>query len=159
MLTHLFTPQECAQCKLCCNFRRCSAWETPALEPELATRLDAAGVPLETRADGSRSFRLHFCSSDPDEAANCPMLDPHAGCTLPREQRPFECRIWPLRIMRTESGEQVLGLYTGCPALTERVRCRLIAEATGALRPRLLEYAQQHPASVRPVDPAYTIIG
>lgn len=157
MLTHLFTPDQCARCKLCCNFHRSTAWETPSLEPQTAERLSAAGVPLRRREDGSRTFGLHFCSEDPAETADCPMLDPSAGCTMPREERPFECRIWPLRLMKGAHGLS-LGLYVGCPALTDDVRAKLTAEATGSLLPALRAYAEQHPASVRPEDPAYTII-
>ena len=158
MLTHLFTPEQCAQCKLCCNFRRSSAWETPALDASLAEALQAAGTPLVHRGDGSCSFRLTYHGSDPAETADCPMLDPRRGCTLPREQRPFECRIWPLRLMRTADGRLALGLYLGCPALTPPVRAKLTEEATGPLLPLLLRQAEQQPLIVRPVDPAYSII-
>lgn len=158
MLTHLFTPEQCAQCKLCCNFRRSSAWETPALDDHLIQALQTAGTALERRQDGSCSFRLTYHGSDPAETANCPMLDPCSGCTLPRELRPFECRIWPLRLMRTGDARLALGLYLNCPALTPPVRARLVEEATGALLPRLLEQAKRQPLIVRPVDPAYAII-
>ena len=159
MLTHLFTPEQCAQCKLCCNFQRRSAWETPSLNKELQAALRVMGIPLEERGDnGACSFRLTYHTTDPSETANCPMLDTCSGCTLPREQRPFECRIWPLRLMRTENGQLVLGLYANCPALTEPVKERLITEATGALLPLLLEHAEKEPAIVRPVDSAYNII-
>lgn len=158
MLTQFFTPQQCAECKLCCNFRRSSAWETPALPPALAKQLAAVGVPLESRADGSCSFRLTYHSSDPAESANCPMLDTCCGCTLPRDSRPFECRIWPLRLMRTESSALILGLYRGCPALTPSVRSRIIAYATGPLLPTLLHHAELYPLSVRPLDAAYETI-
>lgn len=158
MLTHLFTPEQCAQCKLCCNFHRSSAWETPALDAALVASLQHAGVPLEQRADGSCSFRLTFHTTLPEETANCPMLDTRSGCTLPREQRPFECRIWPLRLMRTHSGHLALGLYAHCPALTPPVRSALVREATSTLLPVLLEQAKRFPLIIRPIDPAYTII-
>ena len=157
MLTHLFTPDQCARCKLCCNFHRSTAWETPSLEPETAAALHAAGVPLQQRDDASCTFCLTFHTHDPEETANCPMLDPEKGCTLPREQRPFECRIWPLRLMKGTQGLS-LGLYMGCPALTPDVRRKLTTEATGPLLPMLQAYAKKHPAAVRPEDPAYTII-
>lgn len=158
MLTHLFTPDQCAQCKLCCNFKRSSAWETPALDTHLSQSLQAKGVPLMKRKDGSCTFLLQYESSDPTETSNCPMLDPHSGCMLPREERPFECRIWPIRIMKEPSGRLVLGLYMNCPALTESVRKKLIQEATKTLLPTLLQHAQDNPHIVRPPDPAYTII-
>lgn len=157
MLTDLFTPQDCAACKLCCNFHRSSAWETPSLEPELIYLLQEECVPLEKRADGSTSFYLHFCSDDENEVANCPMLNTSSGCILPRELRPFECRIWPIRLMR-DASRLVIGIYKNCPALRGESLDRLIHFATGELLPQLQTYATKHPTSVRPVNPAYDII-
>lgn len=157
MLTHLFTPAECAQCKLCCHFHRSSAWETPALEPSLILSLQAKKIPLEKRADGSVSFHLTFKTTSDEETCNCPMLDTSKGCTLPREDRPFECRIWPLRLMQHD-GKLAIGLYQSCPALQPQVSTRLIAYATGELLPKLLQFAQTHPLSVRDSHPSYTII-
>ncbi|MBE6420385.1 MAG: hypothetical protein E7031_09680 [Akkermansiaceae bacterium] len=157
MLTDIFTPSDCAACKLCCNFHRSSAWETPCLEKELVYLLQEEGVALDQRTDGSTSFYLHFCTESDDEIANCPMLDTTSGCTLPRELRPFECRIWPLRLMR-QSSRLVIGLYKNCPALKGDALQRLVDFATGELLPTLLDYAKRHPKSVREVNPAYDII-
>lgn len=102
MLTHLLRAQDCAACRLCCHFQRSSAWETPAIEPELVARYRELNPPppLMERADGSITFALRFPPDDAAVEAPCPMLDASSGCTLPREQRPFECRLWPLRLMR-----------------------------------------------------------
>lgn len=157
MLTEIFTPADCAACKLCCNFHRSSAWETPALESELIYLLQEEGVPLEKRSDGSTSFYLHFCSNSENEVADCPMLNCETGCTLPRELRPFECRIWPLRLMKQYS-HLVIGLYKNCPALKGDSLERLTRFATTELLPALLDYAKKHPQSVREVNSAYSII-
>lgn len=154
MLTHILTPTDCATCKLCCNFHRDSAWETPSLEPEQISLFQERGIPLEKRADGSCSFCLFFQA---DEACNCPVLDTDAGCTLPRSKRPFECRIWPLRLMK--DGQQlVLGLYSQCPALSSPTLQKLIAYATGELLPAILQHGQRHPSIIRPLNPAYKVI-
>lgn len=159
MLTHLFNAATCARCRLCCNFRPASVWETPYLEEALCEQLTSLGIPLCTRADGSRSFALSFRTDSPDETADCPLLDPARGCTLPRGARPFECRVWPLRLMYAESGELCIGCYTACPALAEpSVRERLVAYASGELLPLLLDYARRFPRSVRPLHPAYAVI-
>lgn len=157
MLTDIFTPADCAACKLCCNFHKSSAWETPALEKELIYLLQEEGVPLEKREDGSTSFYLHFCNNSENEVADCPMLNSEIGCTLPRELRPFECRIWPLRLMK-QSSHLVIGLYKNCPALNDETLQRLVHYATTQLLPTLKNYAEQHPLSVREMNSAYTII-
>lgn len=159
MLTHFISAEQCAACRLCCNFRRSSAWETPSLTPELADHLRSRGLLLCSRPDGSTTFELHF----PKEAtenfcAKCPALHPGSGCTLPRELRPIECRLWPLRLMRTQSGTLVLGLYDACPALSPTVRRQITQAATGNLLPTLLRIADEQPHTVRPFDSAYSMI-
>lgn len=158
MLTHIFTSMSCARCRLCCNFRPCSAWETPFLEEALCEVLRNQGITLCSRPNGSDSFLLEFQTGSSEEAVNCPLLDPLSGCTLPREQRPFECRVWPLRLMQ-ENGALCIGCYTACPALLEKgVREKLISSARGELLPILLDYARRFPQSVRAFDSAYEII-
>lgn len=159
MLTHIFTPTSCAHCRLCCNFRPQSAWETPFLEPALAEKLEEQGIPLCTRAAGSRSIALHFHTDSPDAVCNCPLLNPASGCTLPRSERPFECRVWPLRLMHDATGTLCIGCYTACPALADSsTRRKLVSYATGELLPTLLGYAQKFPQSIRPLDSGYTLI-
>lgn len=159
MLTHIFSSAVCAHCRLCCNFRPASAWETPFLEDSLCNKLSAQGIPLRTGADGFRSFALTFHTTSPEETANCPMLDPTGGCTLPRAERPFECRVWPLRLMYTADGELSIGYYSACPALSDTTtRERLTAYAAGELLPVLQDYAHRFPQSIRSYNPAYTTI-
>lgn len=157
MLTCVFSPTQCAQCKLCCNFHRSSAWETPALQDEQIFLLQEMCVPLEKRADGTTSFFLNFQSDSPDEVANCPMLNPSSGCMLPREQRPFECRIWPVRVMKKHS-TLVVGIYEKCPALENGCFDNLKNLVLENLLSEILDYARRHPQAVREFDSAYRII-
>ena len=157
MLTSIFTPADCATCKLCCNFHRSSSWESPALDAELIYLLQEECVPLQKREDGSTTFYLHFCSNSEDEVANCPMLDTNSGCTLPRELRPFECRIWPIRLMK-QASRLVIGVYQNCPALKGDTLQKLITHTTTELLPTLLDYARTHPKAVREYNDAYSIL-
>lgn len=159
MLTHIFNSSACARCRLCCNFRPASVWETPFLEEALCEQLRSRGIPLCTRPNGSRSFCLSFRTNAADETADCPLLDPATGCTLPRAERPFECRVWPLRLMQDESGMLCIGCYTACPALRDAETLkRLTTYACGELLPVLLDYARRFPQSVRALHPAYTLL-
>lgn len=159
MLTHIFNSSACARCRLCCNFCPASVWETPFLEDSLCEQLSRRGIPLCTRPNGSRSFCLSFRTDCPEETADCPLLDPDSGCTLLRSERPFECRVWPLRLMQDESGVLCIGCYTACPALNEpETLKRLTDYACGDLLPVLLDYARRFPQSIRALHPAYTIL-
>lgn len=159
MLTRIFNSAVCARCRLCCNFRPASVWETPFLEDAQLPAFQKLGIPLCSHPGGGSSFALSFHTDSPEETADCPLLDPSSGCTLPREQRPFECRVWPLRLMRAEDGSLCLGCYTACPALSDpSAQERLSAYATGELLPVLLDYAHRFPQSVRDYHAAYSII-
>lgn len=157
MLTDIFTPKECANCKLCCNFHRSSAWETPALEAEQIFLAHEHCIPLEKRPDGSTSFYLHFQTDSKEEIVNCPLLNPCDGCMLPREQRPFECRIWPVRIMKQHS-KLVIGVYEKCPALKNEKFDELKSAVLINLLEPILAYAKRHPEAVRDFNTAYRII-
>lgn len=157
MLTNVFSPNDCARCKLCCNFRRVSAWETPALQDSQIFLMHEAGVPLEKRPDGTTSFYLHFETESEEEVVNCPMLNPCSGCMLPRESRPFECRIWPVRIMKSQ-GRLVLGIYKDCPALNGDTFEKLKNHTLEKLLPEILAYGRRHPQAVRDYNSLYSII-
>ncbi len=157
MLTSLLPPAVCASCRLCCNFLPESVWECPALEPACADELRARGVCLVERPEGGETIRLPFDPECPHEAVNCPLLDTSSGCILPRAQRPLECRLWPLRLMRDSAGQIVLAYYHACPGLAEMPREKLL-EVAESLRPQLMRRVAEYPASIRPLHPNYTIL-
>lgn len=164
MLTEYISAEQCAHCRLCCHFRRNSAWETPVLEPERARQLTERSIPLMQRrehpaANEHTTFALHYDGTDPAETAPCPLLT-STGCALPREQRPFECRIWPLRLMLSPTGLPSVALYNaGCSALmVPSGRSRLISFATGPFLPTLRRFAASFPPSIRPFHSDYIIL-
>ncbi len=157
MLTSLLPPSVCASCRLCCNFRPESAWETPALEPACAARLREEGITLKTRPEGGETIQLNFASDAPQKAADCPLLDTCAGCRLPRAERPLECRLWPLRLMEDEAGVPAVACYRSCPGLATVPRDTLLALAE-SLRPLFVERVACFPASIRPLHPAYEVL-
>ncbi len=157
MLTSVLSPSVCASCRLCCNFQRSSAWETPVLEPRCVELLRSMDVPLEDREDGGLTLALQFDSSSVGELALCPLLDSSSGCRLPRELRPLECRLWPLRLMRLDSGELGLAFYSACPGLASVSREALMLLAR-SLYPELLAHLAQCPACVRCFHPAYSLL-
>lgn len=57
-----------------------------------------------------------YKTSDAEEEASCLFLDPNRGCILPEEKKPFECRLWPLRVMKKD-GKNVVAVALTCPAI------------------------------------------
>ena len=88
MLSKILSKNDCANCRFCCSFRRQSLWETPIFE--WRPPLDLA--PL-------------YKTQNPDEEVPCPYLDAKTGCTLSDEKKPFDCKIWPLRVVKAEPSE------------------------------------------------------
>ncbi len=157
MLTSLLPPSACASCRLCCNFMPESVWESPALEPDCAERLRQMGLPLVHRPEGGETLELVFHAACPQQAALCPLLDVASGCRLPREQRPLECRLWPLRLMREESGRVVVACYRSCPGLASVSHEALVAFAEGLLL-LFRERAAAFPESIRPLHAHYAVL-
>ncbi len=154
MLKDIFTPSDCARCKLCCNFHRDSAWESPFLPEELARRMRQEEIEVEKRKEGGWSFVYHFRGS---EAINCPKLDTNRGCTLSPEDKPFECRIWPLRIMKKD-GLLTIGKYRSCPAIEGEKGLKLNRLVQDQLIDCLLNFVRQNPEAVRPFSSEYIIL-
>ncbi len=155
MLKKVFGPSDCAKCRLCCNFQRESAWETPFLTDEQAARFEADGVEIVRRERGGASFALRFVDGC-DDPANCPFLDPARGCSLSDDLKPFECKVWPLRTMEKD-GRLVVGRYRNCPALAGEKGAALDRLATEELLPTLLAFVAENPASIRPFSPLYDV--
>ncbi len=159
MLTSFINAADCASCKLCCNFCQASAWETPYLDESTVTLFQKLNIPLTHRTDGSPCLALMYHTSQPDEVCNCPLLDASNGCKLPRNQRPFECRVWPLRMMYDEQGKLCMACYKHCPALSSPEKINLLIQyAHETLLPLMRQYAYNYPKSVRPFHPRYNII-
>lgn len=141
MLSILLSKSECAACKFCCSFRRQSLWETPVFE--WRERLDL--LP-------------QYKTDDPEEEVPCPYLVDGKGCTLSDDKKPFDCKIWPLRVVHSKDDENPalspaknlrIVLEPTCPAISklplEQVRNFVNTE----LKEKILSYASEHPEIVK----------
>lgn len=154
MLKEIFTPAECAKCRLCCNFHRESVWESPFLVEDLALELKDQGIPVELRSRGGWSFVYQFSDN---EAVDCPLLDPDRGCRFSEKDKPFECRIWPLRIMEM-NGSTVIGKYRNCPAIQGSRGEQINRLVHDRLLQILLDFIAKYPAARRPFSTEYEVI-
>lgn len=99
MLKGLLSPSSCAACRVCCVFDREDCWEMPLIKPELAAIIEKDHPEVKIRKTGVCGvFEADFGE---DGLAKCPMLTEN-GCKL-GENKPFDCRIWPFRVMRKEN--------------------------------------------------------
>ena len=158
MLSSILSKQSCAACKFCCSFRRQSLWETPLFPPEVVEKLSKPneyGVVGEFR-DGQIVLG-GYRTDAPEEEVPCTFLDPHKGCILKGEDKPFDCSIWPLRIM-DKDGELVIALTPTCPSIGATPRPALIELVKNGLGEKIFEYAKAHPYIVKEYREGFPII-
>ena len=168
MLSTILSKHTCTACKFCCSFRRQSLWETPLFPPEVVKKLgkpNEYGVVGEFRAvndpqkncAGRLILEHNYRTDDPEEEVPCTFLDPKRGCILKPEDKPFDCSIWPLRIMRKD-GELVIALTPTCPTIGTTPRPELIELVKNGLGEKILEYAKSHPYIVKEYRVGFPII-
>lgn len=162
MLSKVLKKSTCAECKFCCSFRKSSLWEAPLFLPEKAEQL----------ATGTLSFRKLECggaecgqmiledkykTDSSDEEAACEFLDPRRGCVLSDEDKPFDCKIWPLRIMRKED-KLVIALTPTCPAINkvgEQTMRELVEDGLGVT---IYAYAVKHPFIIKDYKEGFLVL-
>ena len=158
MLSRVLSRSSCAACKFCCSFRRQSLWETPLFPPEVAEKLSKPneyGVVGEFR-DG-QIILGGYRTDDPEEEVPCTFLDPHKGCILKPEDKPFDCSIWPLRIMNKE-GRLVIALTPTCPSIGAVPSQALVNLVKNGLGDKIFEYAKAHPYIIKEYREGFPII-
>lgn len=118
MLKKILDNKACAKCQLCCIFERYEVWETPVFTEEIKNKL--LKLRPDTKfisKDGGYIFRVE--KLDEGQLFSCPALDKQKGCIL-GDEKPFDCRIWPYRIMNIE-GRRAITISNICgELLTDR---------------------------------------
>src|SRR5574344_2236452 len=124
LLLPILSPSQCSSCKFCCSFAEFEAWEAPLFSKERVEELTKKYGSFSTKSVGN-AFTLDFTEyykkhSDTkhNAYAPCPFLSDH-GCILTDEEKPFDFKIWPLRIMRMENDKIVLALTPTCDAINK----------------------------------------
>lgn len=176
MLSSILSKSDCAACKFCCSFRRQSLWETPVfyeediqgikkLFPEVKFReLETENGSCEgpqTAAAKSKVYTFDiydkYKTDDAEEEAPCPFLDTEKGCSLPPELKPFDCKIWPLRVVRLPEGNEftevsarlAVVLTPTCPAINKVPFEKVKALAASGPGKTILDYAARHPQMIK----------
>lgn len=170
MLSSILSKTSCAACKFCCSFRRQSLWETPLFPPEVAEKLSreneygVVGEFAQAGRDGQNvqdACRLvlenNYRTDDPEEEVPCTFLDPQKGCILNGDDKPFDCSIWPLRIMNKD-GKLVIALTPTCSAIGAVPSQALVELVQGGLGEKIFEYAKTHPYIVKEYHQGFPVI-
>lgn len=135
-------------------------WETPLFERSAVDKLSMRrGSLVPDESLGCVRIDLSECYKGTDEAeeVSCGFLDSEKGCMLSEEDKPFDCKIWPLRIMNRD-GELVIALTPTCPAINEvptEVMKKLVDDGLGET---IAKYATEHPYIVKPYREGFPIL-
>lgn len=103
MLTKILSRSTCAACRLCCQFDASDIWELPVLPPETMAAVQQIQPDTKFISVGIE----HIFAAPPLKGAELfasPMLTAH-GCGLSEQDKPFDCKVWPFRLMRTKNGK------------------------------------------------------
>ncbi len=150
MLSSILAKSDCAACKFCCSFRRTSLWETPIFDEADFEKLKELYPAAKFRKAGTSGHSYTFDISDqyktdnPNEEALCPFLDPSRGYQLPPELKPFDCKIWPLRVVRAPDQSIKVALTPTCPAINKQPLEKVHELAASGLGEQIVEYAESH---------------
>lgn len=172
MLSKILSKEDCAACRFCCSFRRCSLWETPIFTKENidAINSDSRFAPVLkefTLSSGNCDADMNYATydlsgnyqtDDPEEEAPCPYLDSTKGCLLSPEEKPWDCKIWPLRVVSKDGGEPFVVLTPTCPSINKLDIEKVREFADDKLRHSLIEYAKAHPYLIKEYKDDFFII-
>lgn len=169
MLSKVLKKSTCADCKFCCSFRKKSLWETPVFPKETMDKLEQSYKGQDGRTvtftreqqEGYEYGRMNLLSKyktqDTEEEAPCEFLDQHKGCVLSPEDKPFDCKIWPLRIMKKKD-KLVIALTPTCPGINSQpveVMEQLVKEGLGQT---IYEYAKEHPYMIKDYKEGFPVL-
>lgn len=154
MLGGLLSREECAECRICCSFTSYDIWETPLITPELAEKI--LSVKPEQEFISREGCYILKMQKEPDkDLFYCSLLDHRKGCILGTE-KPFDCRIWPFRVMSLE-GRRVITVSPVCPVVSARP-IQQISEKCRELSKYIFSEAERHPEFVKNYIQGYPII-
>ena len=166
MLSGILKKEECAACRFCCSFRKTSLWETPIFTKENIDAIKAnpnldSDVLIESEIDGlikaTYDLSNNYKTNDPNEEAPCPYLS-ETGCILSSEEKPWDCKIWPLRVMKKD-GEIVIAFTPTCPSTNKKEINIIKMYVKENLQESLIEYAKNHPYLIKEYRPDFPIVG
>jgi len=164
MLSGILKKEDCASCRFCCAFKRTSLWEVPVFTKENIESIKQdpdldSSVLNVTESDGyikaTYDLSSNYKTDNPLEEAPCPYLGKN-GCILTDSEKPWDCKIWPLRVMNKDN-EKVIALTPTCPSIN-KLELKDVKDYVDEIRNDLLEYAWEHPFLVKEYRADFPIV-
>lgn len=154
MLTEILSRSECAECRVCCVFDRSDVWEMPLITPDLAEKLKADYPEIKLKKISEKaSCQVTDAEFDGEGLCTCPLLT-EKGCAL-GENKPFDCRIWPFRVMK-KGNLLLLTLSPVCGSVSS-LSVAKVSEFVPEIAPKILEEVKRNPEMVKEYIEGYPI--
>ncbi len=151
MLKKILSPETCGKCRVCCVFDHDDIWEIPLISEEIKNNLSELRSELKTISRGKNSYVFDMQFKE-DGLTYCPALS-DTGCTL-GENKPFDCRIWPLRVMKKDN-DIVITVSPVCESVNpDNPQVKALAEE---LAPIIFAEAQRNPDIIKEYIEGYPI--
>lgn len=154
MIKKILDGKTCAECRLCCIFDRYDVWETPVFDEKTKKKLESIRNAEFIKKDGGYIFKVE--KFDENGLFTCPALDSESGCIL-KDEKPFDCRIWPYRIMKVGS-KRAITIANICDAMYKKPLSELVDFLKSGLASDIFRYADIHPEIVKPYDNSYPVL-
>ena len=155
MLEGLLSKEECAGCRLCCSFESYDLLDTPTVTPDAAEKVLKEHLPEQEFLGNNGSYIMKMEPEPDSDIHYCPLLDHRKGCVM-GDAKPFECRIWPLRVMK-RGDSLVIALSPLCPVIS-RKPAELIRQKCEELADAIFAEAKACPALVKPYTPGCAVL-
>lgn len=130
-------------------------WETPVITPELALKITKDILPSQQFIENKNCYLLKLKREPDEDLYYCTMLDKEKGCKL-GDQKPFDCRIWPFRIMELD-GHRVIALSPVCKTMFSK-SIESLTEYAKKLSQEIFKYADRYPEIVKKYNNSYPIL-
>ena len=152
MLSKVLDKNTCAKCKICCGFAKSDEWEIPYITKSQAKELERKGYKIKNNGK-YYTYDLEFVS---DEVKYCPYLDFKKGCLLSEDEKPFDCKIWPVRLMK-KNNEYFLAVADICPEFKDK-KDDLKKLIDDDLLEKIKDYIKNNDYYINELKEDYTII-
>lgn len=153
MLSKILTKKNCAICRNCCVFHEHSRWETPVVDEKTANRIKEKLHNEKSVISYKDSFVLASVQRDlqleeGQEIYKCAALDESSGCTLSDDEKPFDCKLWPLRIMEKDNRIFIM-IAKGCNSVDDTFIENVNTLIAEGLKERILIEMSKNPDIVK----------
>lgn len=163
MLKEILSKETCATCRFCCSFRRKSLWEMPLLTKNFIEthKYDEFSNEIEYKRveNENECYQVNlvnkYKTSEEDEEGACPFLG-EKGCLLTKD-KPFDCSIWPLRVMKKED-EIFICLTPTCPSINLLPVEKIKTVLKNGLGEKIKEFTQKNPYIIKEYRDGFIIL-